>query len=444
MTELYTNPQGNTPQGQDVNNALKTLLSLGTIPSQMPDSSEAAKMSADYSGKAMKAYADMPSQMQQTQQNLIQAAGIPKMSNQYTLDYDTFTKMFQNDPMGQKIVAEQVAKNYPGMTATGPESIDAALANINKPYGGNVTPMLGMDIASSQAGSYADVMNSLATLISGNLSKAGTQYGQDQSNYMAGIGLLSSLAEMMKNQAEIAQTKEQTASAKGTSIQQSTADLFNTLVDQVSQTGGTEQDLWNIINQNQDTYKAAGYDVNLLWKLHKSIASKVGWQGKIGQSIGTKTSAASIKDQQKKQADLKAHGDALRGFGNLMRSYYMGAVKVGAMGTMLDPNARKKYESARKVYIGQLQKSLGVGRGKYNFETLNQSLPNENVALGYEGSFQGHLTSLLDNAGLILYRDKKTGETGVVDESVFDPGIEERIDPMSTPGNELMKILVNL
>ncbi|MDD5407148.1 MAG: hypothetical protein PHE73_09445, partial [Sulfurovaceae bacterium] len=155
-------------------------------------------------------------------------------------------------------------------------------------------------------------------------------------------------------------------------------------------------------------------------------------------------SATEQKAKEKAKEDAAIHVNALRGFGNLMKSYYSGSTKVGQMGTMLDPNARKRYEAANKVYIGQLQKSLGVGRGKYNFESLMSSLPGENVAFGYEGAFQGHLSSLLDNAGQVIYRDKKTGETGVSDITDVDMTKDDIIDPMSTSGDTLMKILNGL
>lgn len=43
----------------------------------------------------------------------------------------------------------------------------------------------------------------------------------------------------------------------------------------------TENDVWKYINQNQQSLKAQGVDVNYLWSQHSALAAKVGFMGEI-------------------------------------------------------------------------------------------------------------------------------------------------------------------
>ncbi|MDD5407012.1 MAG: hypothetical protein PHE73_08760, partial [Sulfurovaceae bacterium] len=194
LGDTYTPEQGSTMQGGQVADAFKLLSGLSTIPNPQ----QSMEQSNQFAGQAGRAFANMPQQMQQAQKGLMNQAQIPQMSNQFSLDMDTFTKMLQNDPLGQKQFLAANPYQNPADAIQGTGVIAAVpqltLSNVDKPFAGFTNPVLAQQAQGAQGSGLSSIMSALGTAISGNLAKAGTQYSQDQSNYLAQIGLLTTLA----------------------------------------------------------------------------------------------------------------------------------------------------------------------------------------------------------------------------------------------------------
>jgi hypothetical protein len=85
------------------------------------------------------------------------------------------------------------------------------------------------------------------------------------------------------------------ANKGGTATQDKTAEVWQNLVNNSS----NEYDIWKAINANQTAWKAAGVDVNQLWKNHSALVTATGKGEGVPDSMRTQKGVNSLSTAQK-------------------------------------------------------------------------------------------------------------------------------------------------
>ena len=347
MPSLYTPPQGNTQQGQALASLQKLLNSISGVPAS-PLSDAAASAQGNYGAMA----ANQNQYANQVQQQNTNAAGIPQLMGQYG-DLSKIYELYLHDGgMAQKYSqtggtgnvspyqnpallaasgqagGQMQTGNTADMTNVGqmttPQQPNAVFGGGGPPVSqisGAANPYLGSaaDIIASTANSpqapalttaetaqplnagtnMLDLINSLIGTEQGVASNATTT---DMAKYSDKMGLEGTIATMLGNalSTQMSNTAN-AASLPGT--KQNAGSVFNQITDQVqAEKAGkaTEQDIWNYINQHDAALRDQGVNVDELWKLHKDLFKKVGWNQPI---VGGAKTPPITKYQSKKLPD---------------------------------------------------------------------------------------------------------------------------------------------
>jgi len=315
----YTGNYGTTNQGQQLQQAVNTLQNLqpGSItPTQAKTGYETASLDLAQAQK------NAPQASAQDFNALQQKAGIPQISQQYSLTSDQFAKFFSADAylntvksntnnvpaVDQSSLAAQFGPNTPSANAasnantyTTPQGVvfavpTATQANIADYSKASTLPTTAYGITAGQATSLSDVMNNLLTLSNYNSNLMSKQYGIDQSQQQANEQALQTVANMFSNLYTSSQTSGSGSGSFSAGSNQEAGSSLETAIQEVQTEksgNGTASDLWNYLNANAPAWTAQGINMNEVWKLFRQTYPDGGDPNQ--KLYGGKTKATSTK-----------------------------------------------------------------------------------------------------------------------------------------------------
>lgn len=350
--QIYTPQSGNTAPGSQLENLRRVLASITTLPMGNMSTPDVTNAYTAAQGGALDMGSNQQDYVRKITQDLTQQAGIPQLQSQYG-DLSKIYDLYLHDGnMAQKYAAtggtgnvspyanpallaasgtaggEMQSGNQADMATvsnmTTPQQPGATIATPSNPIGtigGSAVPApnpyLGstFDIIASTANApqapslttaetaqplnagtnMMDLINSLIGTEQGVVSGQANLTAQ---NYQSKMDTLQKIADILGG--ELGARRTAGSAASGTpGTRENAGSIFNQIVDQVqAEKSGkaTEQDIWNYINQHDAALRDQGVNVDELWKLHKDLANKVGWNGAItGGTKAAKASTASLQ-----------------------------------------------------------------------------------------------------------------------------------------------------
>lgn len=434
----------------------------------------------NYMSQAAIGQANYPAFQAQTMQSNINQAGLPQASNQYAMDYNTFSNMFQNDPMGQQymtsnfnnagsvgsptgtpvtsttptsvpsnlqgIIPNMPTLNNPTVTSTLPQLTPQ---NIGSTFGGFTNPVYGAEAQNQNLQNISGVMNAIQGLIGNNWTAVQNASQQTDQTQLAKIQALMNLAGFYQNKAN---------AASGGGGSPSPAQLTQ----QVAQAIDTDAKKGVTLQALMDKYAGSGpgqaaADVVLQaynkYNYYDKVNKKTVGYGPAKQSMDDLASQYGVNAKnfgataagQKAAATSKGGIAAVKSFGDLVKTYYQNSSQVGQFGFVMPGNNQKQFTSQKNLYLGSVAKQLGLSRSNQRFQQLQSDMPSDFLTTGAEGSFRGHLATLLDISNLRMVVDK-SGNTGVISSDDYDPATETviRPDDNSVPFSEIQNIIGGL
>jgi hypothetical protein len=297
------------------------------------------KTADNYAGQATTMKADYPNFQARTLQGNINQAGLPQAAQQQNVDYQTFAKMFQSDPYGQQYMNQNfnnagsigsptgtpvqstasnvVDKSLQGIVPNMPSLRDPSLVstipqltqqNIGQGFQGFTNPTYAAEARTQDLSNVSGTMKAIQDLIGNNWTAAQNASNQTDTNQLAKIEALMSLANYYQSGA----TAKASASGGGggggtgattgsTNQAGGTYDDIVTNVQKAKSGKATNTDVWNYINQHSGALKDQGVDVGELWKLQKEASDKSGGPHAAiaGGVTGDKSAASAMSSGEK-------------------------------------------------------------------------------------------------------------------------------------------------
>lgn len=436
----------------------------------------------DYAGQAATDQAGYPGFQAQTMQGNINAAGLPQASQQESLDFNTFSQMFQNDPYGQQYMANSanfnnagsvgsptgtsvpstmntatpdllkgIVPNAPNLTAPTVTSTLPQLTpqNIGQGFQGFTNPVYAAQAGTQNLSNIAGVMNAIQGLIGNNWTAAQGASNQTDQNQLAKIQALMNLASFYQTGAN-QQAAGSGGSASQAQLQQQTA----TSIKSEAQKGAT-------IQQLMQKYVPENADADTVLQIYK-LYNKGKGKGQIGhgdpieslqdlqsqyginpKNFGTTTTAAA---QAKQTATEQTKIGALKGMSDMINAYYDGVNNLGGSGIHVynDQNllgGSNLYGSQKDIYITALKKALSASKSQASTDMFTKNLPGE-ISGNPDSSFKGHLTQVMDsNQMRLVVRD---GQYYVIGYGDYDKNKDTPVDVSTLPMNTVRQILSSL
>lgn len=454
-TQTYTPPGGLTPQAQATGSLQNALGAVQQV-AQQAGSDPTSSIQGQFTNAANAA---LPAQTQAVNTSLTQQAGIPNLQNQQNSLGQVFQMYLADQNLAQKYSSSQLSSPnspvYNSGLQNAPQAIQGLFTGyqnqVANPYLASPTAIVnaltqppgqgfqGFVAPSQNTSAMSVVPNAATSLISmlggdisteqGLVNSKNSDYQTEYSNIMNGIGSL------LGNQAEASFSQAQPGTAQ--SLQAS----LNSVKSDVAR-GMTFTDLLRKYETDQNMTAAK---IQEMYDAQHAVPGDKWGPAQItpdlASAYGLKQTPASYANAQVKATALEnTKIDALRGFGDMVKSYYDNSTNIAGVHT-LNPLSGN-YSTQLGVYTRQLSAALKASKSNATIQDFTNHLPGE-LSMNPDSSLKAHFTQLLDANALRLVADKN-GNVSMINTQDFDPKKQKNVDSNSLTMDQIQTILGSL
>lgn len=322
----------------------------------------------NYMGQAVTAQANYPDFQAQTLQGNINQAGLPQAAQQQTLDYNTFAKMFKDDPYGQQYMNQNfnnagsvgsptgtpvkstasnvIDKSLQGIIPNMPSLRDPSVVstipqlttqNIGQGFQGFTDPSHAAQARTQDLSNISGTMQAIQSLIGNNWTAVQNASSQTDQNQLAKIQALMNLANFYQTGAN------QKASGGGSLSQAQLQQQAVGSIKAEAQKGATLQQL-------MQKYVPEQADADSVMQIYKQF------------NYG-------------KGKNKKGHGDPIESLGDLKSRYGINPDSFGTSQTSSEIQKKNSYGAALDL-AGQFESTYGT---KFLESGAEKSLPTNLV-----------------------------------------------------------------